>query len=166
MHELLKFSSLIFYCTVFSQSWIWPNQRHNMITIVTSANSTSQSTIDNVSSSILSRSLLQHNDTWLVYTVHEMDFSFKSDDLENDEVNFNISTKYFRFTTKFTRERTQFFILLTATFEDSMNAIENSGFGTSSFVIFMVILTNGFQNSAYLLNHFDEGLNEIDEKTY
>ncbi len=164
MQELFKVPCFIFYCSVFSQGLFLPKKQHNMITIVTSVNTTSQSTLDTVSSNMSSRSLLQYDDTWLVYNLHELDFSFELDDLEDDKLRFNIFTKYFRFITKFTKERNQVFMLYTATYEETLTAIQNSGFGTSSSAVFMVMITNGFQNTSEHLTPFDEGLNEIDKE--
>ncbi len=118
MHKQFKLSFLIFDSSVFSQSFILPVQQHNMITIVTLVNTTSQTTIDIVSSSISSRSLSQHNETWLIYNVHEIDFSFELDDLQDDEAKLSIYTKNFRFTTKFTKEKNQVCVLLIASYDE------------------------------------------------
>lgn len=134
-----------------------------MVTIVTSVNTTSQNTIDGISSDINSRNLVENYDNWLVYHIHEIEFTFELDDLVDNDVDINIFTKYVRFASRFSKYRNQVFVLLTDTYEETPTAIQSSGFGTSSTVIFMVMITKGFQTSKYLLKPFEQGLPEIEE---
>lgn len=150
MYEINKFVLFFFIFFVYSQSLILPKQQFFMVTIVTSVNTTSQSTIDRISSDINSRNVLENYDNWLIYNAHEMEFSFEVDDLNDNDVEINMSTKYFRFRKKFNKHRNQIFILFTDTYDETTTAIQNSGFGTSYTAIFMVIVNKGFQSS----NHF------------
>jgi len=136
-----------------------------MVTIVTSVNTTSQNTIDSVDFSVSTRNSRKHYDSWLLYNVHYMDFSFELDDLMDNNINFTIARKYFRFTTKFIQERNHIFILLADTYEENLIAIQNSGFGTSPGVIFMILVSNCLNNSSYILKHFGKGFMGKDGET-
>ncbi|CAL8127573.1 unnamed protein product [Orchesella dallaii] len=97
--------------------------------------------------------------TYTLFNIYLLNFAFNEED-EFEENPLTLKQGYARFTSRFQNNGCILFLLLTPTLSETLNAIQQSGYGTSEYVLFLIPhlssdteneIINGFNGDLLLL---------------